>query len=699
MCGSNSVFVHFYILLKCVHPLASVSGWLVFLPFGTLLTGSTIGTNNEKSTKVWTGDAENAPVELVAYNSDGTLPTNQVYDDIVADVNITAPAIVDINSSNHATISYKGDGTPIQSIAISGAPHDNLAPYLTRIYKVGNNNALVIIGVYDEGEETRIFKYNLQDSTLTSDGIYYGAYRLYPKHIAKINDTVAFIADDDSYIFLDVTNGRVLSEHEEHSYMGGGKKDSGATAFSTALPFNLDTYNKHDGQHYYSYQVGNSIWLLGPNYNTSNYHVQLKIVKLNITISSTGEYSCSYNTSQVITSDITNYSYRHMVPDVIEQTLSSLKLLVWTSPATDANAYVIVNITESTATVSGIKTVDLGFTPYNNHLPSIMQSGKISDNIHYIIAVNEEEYKYGTLCTRKISISNDTVTAMDSLLTLQDRTDYTSIGASIPINDDRVQILIGSNRDYLGIKSYDIFDIDFNTSTIKTSRLSDSPAVIASDFSWYPEVIDTTFLCAYPIGNNSYYSLSVAYMDPSDYTAYKRRKNVSTKALAVTSGNIGDTVRIAYEGTYHVPGVPSGSIYNTDTSYAIAKKSGVLTVSEPQQTPNVEFQTYVGNGKHGRNNPRYRNQLTFTNAPKAVVIVIGETPATSNVIFTPGQTEYYMTIYTNNDYGASGNVNWTNDNKTIEWYCTSGSTSESDATLAMSQMNSNGVTYVAYAVY
>lgn len=49
------------------------------LPFGTLLTGSTIGTNNEKSTKVWTGDAENTPVELVAYNSDGTLPTNQVY--------------------------------------------------------------------------------------------------------------------------------------------------------------------------------------------------------------------------------------------------------------------------------------------------------------------------------------------------------------------------------------------------------------------------------------------------------------------------------------------------------------------------------------------------------------------------------------------------------------------------------------------
>lgn len=588
------------------------------LPFGTLLTGSTIGTNNEKSTKVWTGDAENTPVELVAYNSDGTLPTNQMYDDIVTDANITAPAIVDINSNNHATASYKGDGTPIQSIAISGAPHDNLAPYLTRIYKVDNNNALVIIGVYEEGEETRIFKYNLRDSTLTSDGIYYGAYRhLYPKHIAKINDTIVFIADDNSYIFLDVTNGRVLSKHEEYSYMGGGKKNSGATAFSTALPFNLDTYNKHDGQHYYSYQVGNSIWLLGPNYNTSDSHVQLKIVKLNITISSTGEYSCSYNTSQVVTSDIANYSYRHMVPDVIEQTLSSLKLLVWTSPATDANAYVIVNITESTATVSGIKTVDLGFTPYNTHLPSIMQSGKISDNIHYIIAVNEEEYKYGTLCARKISISNDTVTAMDSLLTLQDRTDYTSIGASIPINDDRVQILIGSNRDYLGIKSYDIFDIDFNTSTIKTARLSDSPAVIASDFSWYPEVIDNTFLCAYPIGNNPYYSLSVAYMDPSDYTAYKRRKNVSTKALAVTSGNIGDTVRIAYEGTYHVPGVPTGSIYNTDTSYAIAKKSGVLTVSEPQQTSKVYCGSYVGDGVSGKTEDKPMS-ITFPFEPTSI---------------------------------------------------------------------------------
>ena len=39
------------------------------LPFGTLLTGSTIGTNNEKSTKVWTGDVENSPVELITENS------------------------------------------------------------------------------------------------------------------------------------------------------------------------------------------------------------------------------------------------------------------------------------------------------------------------------------------------------------------------------------------------------------------------------------------------------------------------------------------------------------------------------------------------------------------------------------------------------------------------------------------------------
>lgn len=665
------------------------------LPFGTLLTGSTIGTNNEKSTKVWTGDAENAPVELVAYNSDGTLPTNQAYDDIVTDVEITAPAIVDINSNNHATVSYKGDGTPIQSIAISGAPHDNYSPYLTRIYKVDNNNALVIIGIYDEGEETRIFKYNLRDSTLTSDGIYYGAYRhLYPKHIAKINDTIVFIADDNSYIFLDVTNGRVLSKHEEYSYMGGGKKKSGPTAFSTALPFDLDISNKHNGQHYYSYQVGNSIWLLGPNYDTNNIStIALKIVKLNITISSTGEYSCSYNPSQVVTSSIPNYHYRYMVPDVIEQTANSLKLLVWTSPASAANAYVIVNITESTATVSGIKTVDLGFKKYNNHLPYIRQSGEISGNIHYIIAVNEEEYKYGTLCARKISISNDTVTAMDSLITISGRTAHASIGTSIPINSNRVQILIGSHDTYNNIKSYDITDIDFNTSTIKTVSISDSPTVIADEFSWYPEVIDNTFLCAYPIGNNSYYSLSVAYMDPSDHTAYMRRKNVSTKALAVTSGNIGDTVRIAYEGTYHVPGVPTGTIYNTDTSYAIAKKSGVLTVSEPQQTSNVEFQTYVGTGEYGSSN---KNQLTFTNTPKAVVIVIGESSATNSVIFTPGQTKYSMEIFANNY--ASGTVNWSNDNKTVEWYCTKGPDGATKYEMASGQMN-DAKTYVAYAVY
>ena len=146
-----------------------------------------------------------------------------------------------------------------------------------------------------------------------------------------------------------------------------------------------------------------------------------------------------------------------------------------------------------------------------------------------------------------------------------------------------------------------------------------------------------------------------------------------------------------------MPGVPTGSIYNTDTSYAIAKKSGVLTVSEPQQTANVEFQTYVGNGKHGRNDPSYRNQLTFSNAPKAVVIVIGNAQATNDVMFKPGQTGYSIVVQAKDH--VSGVVNWTNDNKTVEWYCTAPSGGASDAIWAMGQMNSKGTTYVAYAVY
>ena len=96
--------------------------------------------------------------------------------------------------------------------------------------------------------------------------------------------------------------------------------------------------------------------------------------------------------------------------------------------------------------------------------------------------------------------------------------------------------------------------------------------------------------------------------------------NTSTKALAVTSGNIGDTVRIAYEGTYHVPGVPTGSIYNTDTSYAIAKKSGVLTVSEPQQTSKVYYGSYVGDGIRGlsESNPM---SITFPFEPKVLWMI------------------------------------------------------------------------------
>lgn len=615
-------------------------------------------------------------------------------------MNITAPAIVDITSDNHATMSYKGDGTPIESIDISDATHNNsLSPYTTRIYKINDTTALVIIGIYDEGELTKIYKYNLQNSTLTSDGIYYDSYWLYPRHIAKISDTVMFLADNDKYIFLDVTNGRVLSEGDEQSYVSSNRKDFKPTAFTTALPFNLDTYNTHNGQHYYSYQVGNSIWLLGPNYNSSNSYIELKIVKLNVSISSTGEYNCSYDTTQVVTSYITNYSYRYMVPDIIEHTSTRLKLLVWTSPAANANAYVIVTITESAATVSEIKTVNLGFTSYNNSLPSIKQSGKISDNTHYIIAVNQESYKYGTLCTRKITISNDTVTATDSLLTILSNVAYASIGTSIPINDNRVQVLIGYDRTYFNKKSYSITDINFNTGTIQSVAISDSPSVIANQYSWYPEVIDNTFLCAYPIDGNSYYSLSVAYMDPSDYTLYKRRKNISTKALAVTSGNIGDSVRLAYEGTYNVPGVASGSIYNTDTSYAIAKKAGVLTVSEPQQTSKVYYGTYTGDGTSGKSSSTPMS-ITFPFAPKMIHMF-----GTSNTTYPPSINSTYSdnsdvvtavdltevsTSFTadgawrnNLDYSAVYHK-LSSDGKTYSWYTTSTTTNSISGIFNMS---------------
>ena len=74
MCGSNSVFVHFYILLKCVHPLASVSGWLVFLKSASLVAGLTkafLGVGENQKELSFSDHAHNLP------DLDGILTTDK----------------------------------------------------------------------------------------------------------------------------------------------------------------------------------------------------------------------------------------------------------------------------------------------------------------------------------------------------------------------------------------------------------------------------------------------------------------------------------------------------------------------------------------------------------------------------------------------------------------------------------------------
>lgn len=633
------------------------------LPFGTLLTGSTIGTNNEKSTKVWTGDAENAPVELVTYNPDGTLPTNQVYDDIVTDAEITAPDIIDINSNNHAIKTYSTK--PRAKLTVSSF---NPIKICKEVYKLNKYTDLFIcssvepynVGAFELNEdEWHTLEYSKMTGLCADISCDISGYR--PNTILVIGHN----GNRNGYCFID-TESKKISEYKTIELTTSG------TAYVT----------KENGYRLYYYD--GRIYLLTAGVNIREFTITGQTLEeLSITLA---------NTIPFLDTTDTNITALQM----IECGYPNKVLVLY------REYYHVITLSPDNLVISERKNLGSENAWRNDRLRNITPPKWLSGYKEYFFITTDGKTYNGTsgdtgLQWTRFKFNGTEITDIVSQSSNAYFTDkYLVIQDYIQISPSEI---IAIYHPYVNNSTY-LRAVYINTTTNSYSTNSSLPDTLTVSFDeglHRMSVVSgpNVYLCGMIKGNFSINSLYPYFDYDRNITGGAEYAiNSSTKALAVTSGNIGDTVRIAYEGTYHVPGVPTESIYNTDTSYAIAKKSGVLTVSEPKQTANVEFQTYVGTGKYGSSN---KNQLTFTNTPKLVAIVIGNAAAANIATFEPSQTEYSISIYTNGY--ARGIVNWTNDTKTVEWYCNDGPNGATEYEMANGQMNSSGVTYIAYAVY
>lgn len=622
-------------------------------------------------------------MELVAYNSDGTLPTNQVYDDIVTDANITAPAIVDINSNNHAEFNYKYSGSAVNNNVF--------------MYNSSGRSAML--------SDSNNLYYAQSKYNSTAETSFASSIAILDKydHSTKLQSSLPIVVNAMCDISTVVPNtlivcGFNIGNNVARAILSYVFVDKNTLAVSQAYtipdfaPSSQFTQFIHDVQ-----LVDNFVYF---RYFSSNTSPTCRIGSYKLTGTAITDATLS---SQNIQDVQLNLMMEYVHIQTMEDCGYPNKTIVIGQdpkhPGTSniySHQYYVLTYENGTVSVSDRQALgnteesDYQYLPYLNYSCKIYNP---STKWYYLFYTNFEihnstaERGYSVI---KFKFNGTAITDLSQWKSSD------TVGYNVRLNFMGARVNVSDN-------TVDIISINYyNTpSTIRCSRYSlntftrlyHSETSQMSSGDVYGVIIDTNMIkLTHRYGNPSYL-ISVAPYYQNSYTLAGFCKISSTKALAVTSGNIGDTVRIAYEGTYHVPGVPSGSIYNTDTSYAIAKKSGVLTVSEPQQTANVEFQTYVGTGEYGSSN---KNQLTFTNTPKAVVIVIGESSATNSVIFTPGQTKYSMQIFANKY--ASGTVNWSNDNKTVEWYCTKGPDGATEYEMASGQMNA-AKTYVAYAVY
>ena len=166
-CVVATLFVHFYILLKCVHPLASVSGWLVFLKTGLMVTGES---------KLWVG-IKDLPTEVQLEMSNTT--------------NIITITQIPNNQYGYRVQLLDTDGSPLKDVVIKGIDDPNT--------EIRTNNEGIVQFYSGESSFTGLTYEGLPNHLMLS---------MFPKTMqGYINDTSVIIVSPDisEYYGYDIT--------------------------------------------------------------------------------------------------------------------------------------------------------------------------------------------------------------------------------------------------------------------------------------------------------------------------------------------------------------------------------------------------------------------------------------------------------------------------------------------------------------
>ena len=230
---------------------------------------------------------------------------------------------------------------------------------------------------------------------------------------------------------------------------------------------------------------------------------------------------------------------------------------------------------------------------------------------------------------------------------------------------------LGAGRDYwtrspkLGSGSQ-VFSVDGNGADRTDVANSTSPKI-------RPAFVLSTGLYMYPDG-------SVVAGIPSG-TNIAITSGAPSQAIALQSGNAGDTIEVIYAGSVFADWVTQGQKITSDGVRGVGILDGVLQVAG-ENSPGVKIVTgsYVGNGLAGSGN---KNKLTFASPPKLVSIGDGGgNNAGGGFAWVNGSIRVYSDPY--------GTCKLTWDGNTLYWYAENSQSS--------TQFNVSGTTYYYAAI-
>lgn len=182
---------------------------------------------------------------------------------------------------------------------------------------------------------------------------------------------------------------------------------------------------------------------------------------------------------------------------------------------------------------------------------------------------------------------------------------------------------------------------------------------------------------------------------------YIKDVSVSGRTMTVTKGNGIQTTHTLQDTTY--------SVATPDASGLMSAADKAKLDSLQVNTNNFEVKTYVGNGRHGPENP---NSITFSFVPKQVVFLNAGYQNTGNVYgYGSGNSLVNMVALTTSYVDGTGpfavsshNVSYfhsyakkSSDGKTLYWYVTVSGCNVADHKIA-AQLNIQDVQYAVLAI-